>query len=111
MIRKRYSTDRKMIVIFEIPGTIWAECVNLVGDFNNWDRASLPFRRGRDENWRVEVEIDPGREYRFRYLLDGAHWRYDWHADTYAPNSDGGYDSIIVTELARSVPSTEVLND
>lgn len=56
LIRKRHSAHGKMIITFEIPGTIWAESVNLVGDFNNWDRVSLPFRRGRDGNWRVEVE-------------------------------------------------------
>ena len=111
MIWKRYSSDGKMIATFEISGTIWAERVNLVGDFNHWDYASLPFRRGRDGNWRIEVEMDPGREYRFRCLLDGAHWRYDWRADKHAPNSRGGYDSIIVAELAWFVPSTEVLHD
>jgi 1,4-alpha-glucan branching enzyme len=100
-----------MIASFEIPDTIWAERVNLVGDFNNWDCASLPFRRGRDGIWRVDVELDPGCEYRFRYLLDGADWRYDWHADSYAPNSDGGFDSIIVADLECTVQSAAVLHD
>jgi hypothetical protein len=56
---------------------------------NNWDRDSLPFRHTRAGNWEIEVEMDQGREYRFRYLLDEVHWRYDWHADKHAPNSKG----------------------
>jgi 1,4-alpha-glucan branching enzyme len=92
-----------MIVTFEIPGTIWAERINLVGDFNNWDHENLPFRHNRQGNWEIEVEMDLGAEYRFRYLLDGTHWRYDWHADKYAPNPDGGYDSIVVAKVTHSL--------
>ncbi len=93
MIHKRDTRrHRKMIVAFELPGTIWAEHINLVGDFNNWDYQSLPFRRTHDGNWKIEVELDSGCEYRFRYLLDGVHWRYDWHADNHVVNSQGGYD-------------------
>lgn len=40
MIRKRRSPNAgKVIVTFEIPGSIWAERVNFVGEFNNWDLA------------------------------------------------------------------------
>lgn len=101
MIRKRSSPDKgKVVVAFEIPGTIWAERVNLVGDFNEWDRESLPLQRNREGNWQIELELDAGHEYRFRYLLDGEHWRDDWHADKHTPNPDGGYDSIIIADVA-----------
>jgi 1,4-alpha-glucan branching enzyme len=104
LIRKRHSTNtNKVIVTFEIPDSVWAERINLVGDFNDWDRDNLPFRRTRGGNWKIEVEIDQGREYHFRYLLDDVHWRYDWHADNHASNPQGGYDSIVVAEL---LPST-----
>lgn len=52
MIRKRpFANKGKVIVTFEIPRTIWAERISLVGDFKNWDRESLPFWRDRQENW------------------------------------------------------------
>jgi hypothetical protein len=36
MIHKRHSLNPgKVVVVFEIPSTIWADRVNLVGDFNN----------------------------------------------------------------------------
>jgi hypothetical protein len=100
MIHKRRSPDTgKVIVIFEIPGTIWAERINLVGDFNDWDPESLPFRQNRQGNWEVELELEAGGEYRFRYLLDGEHWRDDWHADSHVPNPFGGYDSLVIAEV------------
>jgi len=100
MIRKRRSPNAgKVIVTFEIPGTIWAERVNLVGDFNDWNQESLPFGQNRDGNWQIELELDAGHKYRFRYLLDGGHWRDDWHADDHTPNPHGGYDSIVIADV------------
>jgi 1,4-alpha-glucan branching enzyme len=98
MIHKTLSLNKdKVIVTFEIPGTVWADRINLVGDFNDWDRENLPFRHNREDNWSVEVELDRGREYRFRYLINGDYWGYDWHADN-APGDDGRCDSIIVAD-------------
>jgi 1,4-alpha-glucan branching enzyme len=100
MIHKERSQNAgKVIVTFEIPGSVWAERITLVGDFNDWDPKSLPLRQNRDGNWRIEVELDAGCKYRFRYLLDGEHWRDDWHADTYAPNPYGSFDSIVIAEV------------
>ena len=100
MIFKRPSFHpNKVVVIFEIPSTVWADHINLVGDFNDWDRNNLPFRQSRQENWQVEVELDAGREYRFRYLFDGGHWGYDWHSDKSLPDTTGGYDSIVIAEF------------
>ena len=99
MIYKRRAPDAgKVIVTFEVPGSIWAERVNLVGDLNGWDPESLPFRQNRAGNWQIEIELDKGREIRFRYLLDGQHWRDDWHADGYEPNPFGGHNSIVIAE-------------
>jgi 1,4-alpha-glucan branching enzyme len=97
MIYKRLSSRQgKVIVTFEIPGTIWTESVHLVGDFNNWGRESLPFRRDWKEDWTIELELDAGCEYRFRYLFDGGHWRSDWHADGHVVNPRGRYASVVV---------------
>jgi hypothetical protein len=100
LIHKRRSTDGdKVIVTFEIPRSIWAEHIHLVGDFNHWDRESLPFRRTREGDWQIELEMETGSEHRFGYLLDGAHWRYDWHADKYVPSPNGGFDSVVVAAV------------
>ena len=105
MIQKRQSSqENRVVVTFVIPGSVWADRINLVGDFNNWDRENLPFRPNRDDNWSVEVELDQGQEYRFRYLIDGDYWGCDWHADRHARGDDGKHDSIIVAVADSSPP-------
>ncbi len=97
MIYKRPSTDEgKILITFEIPGSVWADQIHLVGDFNNWDREGLPFRLTRQDTWQVELELDRGGEYRFRYLIDGHHWRSDRHADLYMLGPDGVLDSVVI---------------
>ncbi|MGD9316884.1 MAG: isoamylase early set domain-containing protein [Anaerolineae bacterium] len=107
MIHKRRSAhEGKLVITFEIPGSVWADTIHLVGDFNGWDRRSLPFGHNRRDNWQVEVELEGGREYRFRYLVDGVDWRTDRHADRQTSGEDGFYDSVVVTEttpVARSL--------
>lgn len=104
MIHKRLSASGKVIVTFEIPGSIWAERINLVGDFNDWNPDTLFFRRNREGTWQIELELEPGSEYRFRYLLDGDQWRDDWHADKFVPNPHGGYDSVVVARVEPEPP-------
>jgi 1,4-alpha-glucan branching enzyme len=83
-------------ITFELPSNMWAERVNLVGEFNGWDTASTPMVRNRsDANWKVSVELETGQRYRFRYLIDGKEWLNDWHADDHVENPYGSYDSVV----------------
>jgi 1,4-alpha-glucan branching enzyme len=102
MIRKRHSTNGdRVIVTFEIPDSVWADHINLVGDFNDWDRESLPLRHNGRGCWQVEVELERGREYHFRYLVDGDNWRSDRHADRHVVGADGAYDSVVIAQLPQ----------
>lgn len=73
---------------------MWAERVHVVGEFNAWSRVAHPMIRDPD-GLVAEVELEGGRRYRFRYLLDGEQWANDWLADDYAANDFGGNDSVI----------------
>ena len=98
MLYKRPSDNpNTVLVIFEIPGTIWAERVTLVGDFNDWNKTNLPLIQNREGNWVIEIELATKQEYRFRYLFDGETWRNEWHADAYIPNGFGTQDSVVKT--------------
>ena len=99
IIKRRSSDEGKVRVSFQIPGSAWAECIHLVGDFNGWDRQSLPIRHTREDVWHIEVELDGGRRYRFRYLIDGVQWRNDLQADGHTSGTDAVSDSIVATEL------------
>ena len=83
-----------MLVTFRLPTEVRAECVHVVGEFNAWSSLAHPMIRDA-EGLVAEVELEGGRRYRFRYLLDGERWANDWAADDYVTNDFGGDDSVI----------------
>jgi 1,4-alpha-glucan branching enzyme len=97
MIEKKPAKKKgRVLVTFELPSNTWAERVNLVGEFNDWDTTATPMARSRgDANWKVTLELEAGRRYRFRYLVDGKSWLNEWQADGYAENPYGSDDSVV----------------
>jgi 1,4-alpha-glucan branching enzyme len=97
MITKTPAKEKGMVnVTFELSSSMWAERVNLVGDFNDWDTTATPMVRSRsDANWKVTVQLEAGKRHAFRYLVDGKEWLNDWHADDHLENPYGSYDSIV----------------
>src|SRR5881227_1199628 len=92
---KRGAGNGRVLVTFEVDAAVHAERANLCGDFNDWSTDEHPMRRRDDGGFTLELELDPGRVYRFRYLLDGERWENDWAADDYVPNEYGGDDSVV----------------
>lgn len=85
-------------VTFSLPESVKAETAFLVGDFNNWDEKATPMKKQKkDAQFAVTLELDKGREYQFRYLVNGAEWHNDWHADKYVPNPFSGDNSVVAT--------------
>lgn len=100
MIRKQFvdtENGRVARVTFTLPGSIWADSIFLVGDFNGWNETSHPFSIGRDQNWSVSIDLQPGREYQFRYCKDGE-WMNDSQADGYWSNPYGSDNFIVSTK-------------
>ena len=97
MINKRPGRNKgKVQVSFVLPSNMWAERVNLVGEFNDWDTTATPMVRNRsDADWKATIELEAGQRYRFRYLIDGKEWLNDWHADDHVENPYGSYDSVV----------------
>jgi len=60
-----------------------AETVHLVGDFNSWSKESHPMEKLKNGNFKTVVELETGKEYQYRYLIDGKEWENDWEADKY----------------------------
>jgi len=107
MIQKQPAKKKGFVrVTFELPSNMWAERVNLVGEFNDWDTTVTFMTRGRsDANWKATVELQSGKRYRFRYLVDGKEWLNDWHADDHAENPYGSFDSVV--DLTSSDETSE----
>jgi len=45
----------------------------------------------------ITLELEKGREFQFRYLVNGTEWHNDWHADRYVPNPFSGDNSVFTT--------------
>ncbi len=98
IIKREGSRAGVMRVTFQLPDTLQATSVHLVGDFNDWDKHSLPLNRAhRNGPWEVTIEVERGHTYHFRYLVDGSVWQNDWDADGYAANPFGGNNSVLRT--------------
>jgi 1,4-alpha-glucan branching enzyme len=83
------------VVTFALPPEATIGPVWLCGEFNDWSTSSLPMLAGDDGRHVTEVELEPGRSYRFRYYLGESRWENDWAADSYVPNEFGGADSVV----------------
>jgi len=98
MLKKKYLKSKPVCkVTFYTPDAIKAENVHLVGDFNNWDDNATPMEALRDGRFKVTLDLEAGREYQFRYLVDRAEWHNDWEADKYVPNPFSGDNSVVTT--------------
>ena len=94
-------------VTFQIPASVWADHIYLVGDFNNWDPRTLPFQRAHNGVWNITLDLPARRRYEFRYLIDD-HWCSEFHADGYATSSDPGLNSLVETTLPLESLATSV---
>jgi len=96
MLKKSYAKNgNNCRVTFRLPAEVDAKQVELCGDFTDWEENPLEMKRLKDGSFSRTVYLQTEREYRYRYLLDGAYWENDWAADAYAANPFGAEDSVV----------------
>jgi 1,4-alpha-glucan branching enzyme len=98
-IEKEYLKSRKVCKVrFVLPkiAATDAKSVSIVGDFNDWDTHANPMRKLGDGNYAVTLELEPGREYQFRYFVNESKWENDWNADKYVKSPYGDSDNSVV---------------
>ncbi len=75
--------------------------VNLVGDFNGWDRAATPMRFDpARQRWVAELVLPPGR-HAYALIVDDSAWVTDPDAARTAPDELGLARSILVVDSLR----------
>ncbi|MCC7307542.1 MAG: S8 family serine peptidase [Acidobacteria bacterium] len=72
-----------------------AASVNLVGDFNDWDRTSVAFKRSSDGFWYASIKAEHRAKYRYKILIDGYHWVEDPTHGMKEEDGFGGFHSIL----------------
>lgn len=93
--KRRFAKENVVKVTFTLPPDTAQKSARVVGEFNHWE--GTPLERQKDGSWRATVALDPGREYEFRYLVDGERWVNEPMADRYARNPYGEDNSVIHT--------------
>lgn len=107
MLKKQYLKTKPVCkVTFSLPAFAarGAKEVKLLGDFNNWSpEAAVAMKPAKDE-YKAVLELETGRTYQFRYLIDAAYWENDHEADRYVPSPYSGVDnSVVVVEAQPAV--------
>jgi len=74
-----------------------ASSVKLVGEFNDWDDSVSPMKKLKSGDFTQTIDLEVGKKYEFRYLLDEKEWENDWNADAYVPNGMPGEDNSVVS--------------
>ena len=96
MLKKSYSkTGRACRVTFKHTPEEGAANAALLGEFNSWDPEAHPMAKRKDGSFSTTLSLDAGREYRFRYLVDGDKWDNDHESDHEVVNRFGTSDSVI----------------
>jgi len=86
--KKQYLKDKPLCkVTFRLDkksaGLVKKACV--AADFNEWQAEKTPMKALKNGDFSVTVTLPKGREYQYRYVLDGSTWITDEDADKYVP--------------------------
>ena len=72
-----------------------ASRVNIAGEFNNWSETADEMNALKDGSFSLSLDLETGRSYQFRYLLDGSIWVNDEAADHYQDSGFNSQNSVI----------------
>lgn len=79
-------------VVFELPASLWADRVYVVGDFNGWQASATPLHQDHEGVWRATVDLPLDANHEFYYWVDGTNhtdfYADDWSKET--PNAPAG---------------------
>lgn len=98
-IKKEYQKSKKFC---QVTFTLSKETVKggktvyLVGEFNNWETYATPLKRQKNGSFTTALNLEAGREYQFRYLIDENIWENDGEADHYVPTPFGNSENSVI---------------
>ena len=98
-IKKQYLKIRPACkATFRIPEETGssAKSAHIVGEFNNWKFFATPMKKLKSGAFTATLELEPGREYQFRYLLDKKTWENETDADKSVPTPYGDSENSVI---------------
>ncbi|TAH10461.1 MAG: glycoside hydrolase [Runella slithyformis] len=99
-IAKQISKSKPVCkVTFSLSSDVVADAkdIAVLGEFNGWDTtAATKLKKQKDGSYKAVVELETGREYAFRYLINGSTWANDEAADKYIPSGVSFEENSVV---------------
>lgn len=99
MIKKQFLKNKpvcKATFTLPVEAAPKAKDVVLVGDFNDWDAENgVKMKKQKNGVFKAVLTLEAGKEYEFRYLIDGENWENDWEADKYVATPFGVNNSVV----------------
>lgn len=71
-----------------------AKKASIAGEFNNWDAKKNPFKITKGVG-SVTITLEKGREYQYRFVINGEAWVNDPSATKQVDNGLGEQNSVI----------------
>ena len=87
-------------ITFTLPAEALAEATEalLLGDFNDWDtERGIALEKQKDGSLKAVVQLEPGKTYQYRYLLNDGRWVNDYYAQDYAAVSGFHVENCLIT--------------
>ena len=87
-------------ITFTLPAEALAEAteVVLLGDFNAWDiEKGITLKKQKDGTLKATAELEAGKTYQYRFLLNDGRWVNDYQAQNYVPVSDFNIENCLIT--------------
>ncbi len=99
-LKKQFSKTKPVCkVTFNLPkeAVNGGSKVKVLGEFNDWKPENGIPMKATKGGYSAVLELETGRDYEFRYLIDDLKWENDWAADNYVPSPYYGVDNSVVT--------------
>ncbi len=74
-----------------------AKKIQVLGDFNKWNLKAKPMKSLKSGDFSQTIELESGKEYQFRYLMDGEQWINDAEADSKVANEFDSENDVVST--------------
>jgi hypothetical protein len=82
-------------IVFSVAPELGRRYVDVAGDFTAW--APLAMDPLSDGGFSLSLRLEPGRRWRYRFLLDGEHWMNDPNACEFGTCPTSGAVSVLHT--------------
>ena len=102
-LKKKFLKSKPVCkVTFNLSAEVAETATNvvLVGDFNEWDQENgVVMKQLKNGSFKTTVNLETGKSYEFRYLIDGEKWENDSEADKYIASPYGSENSVVDVTL------------